>query len=66
MIGYSGVWNQCCLMSLFNDKGIRCTLSRFAKDTKMSGAVAALEGFGCHPEGPELAQEVAHGNCHEV
>lgn len=44
------------------EKGIECTLGRFAGDTKMSGAVAPLEGFDCHPEGPGLVQEVAHGN----
>lgn len=42
-------------MALFNifvsvmGSGIRCTLSKFAADTKLGGAVNT--GKGCHPEG---------------
>ncbi|TRZ10981.1 hypothetical protein HGM15179_016127 [Zosterops borbonicus] len=44
------------------DKGIECTLGRFADDTKMSGAVATLEGWDGHPEGPGLAQKMVYAN----
>jgi len=45
-------------LALFNifvgdtDSGIECTLSKFANNTKMYGAVDMLEGTGCYPEGP--------------
>ena len=37
------------------DSGIECTLSKFADDTKVSGAADMLQGKGCHPEGPGQA-----------
>ena len=37
------------------DSGMKCTISKFAEDTKMSGAVDTLGGKGCYPEGPGQA-----------
>ena len=38
--------------------GIECPLTMIADDTKLSGAVDALEGRGSHPEGTGQAGEV--------
>ncbi|KAK4831861.1 LOW QUALITY PROTEIN: hypothetical protein QYF61_019689 [Mycteria americana] len=45
------------------DSEIKCTLSKFAGDTKLSGAVHTPEG---HPEGPGQAGEVGLCEPHEV
>ncbi|KAF4795127.1 hypothetical protein TURU_095807 [Turdus rufiventris] len=43
------------------DKGIKCTLSKFADSMKRSSAVDTPEGWG-HPEGPGQAEKWAHVN----
>ena len=47
------------------DSEIKCTLSKFADDTKVSGCWHP-RGKGCHPEGPEKALEVSPCQPHEV
>ena len=48
------------------DDGIKFIPSKFANDTKLSGAVDSIEGKGCHPEGPQQTQKVGPSESNEV
>ncbi|PKU36959.1 hypothetical protein llap_12736 [Limosa lapponica baueri] len=48
------------------DSEIKCILSKFADDTKLSGKVVMAGGKRCHPAEPGKAQEVGPCGPHEV
>ena len=53
-----GLLLRLVLFNIFEEdteSGIECTFSKFADDTKLSGALDMPEGKGCHPEGPGQA-----------